>query len=271
MKPIKIAQIGMEHDHAVCAWHSLKKQPETFELVAWAQPNPDYTITDWAKRETEGYPCMTVEEILDIPGLEAVVIETIEHDLTKYALMAAQRGLHVQMDKPGGHDLAEFEELIRTVKEQRLVFQTGYMYRFNPAVKYAMELAKSGKLGDIYAVEAHMDCLHPKTKREWLGQYKGGMMFFLGCHLVDLIIQFKGFPDKVIPMNCATGIDGVDSEDYGFALFQYKDGVSFAKTCAAEVNGFERRQLVICGSKGTVEIKPLEKYPVVNPTGAQNT
>jgi predicted dehydrogenase len=145
------------------------------------------------------------------------------------------------------------------------------MYRYNPAVKYAMELAKSGKLGDIYAVEAHMDCLHPKKKREWLGQYKGGMMFFLGCHLVDLIIQFKGFPDKVIPMNCATGIDGVDSEDYGFALFQYKDGVSFAKTCAAEVNGFERRQLVICGSKGTVEIKPLEKYPVQHPNRAMNS
>ena len=174
--------------------------------------------------------------------------------------MAAQHGLHVQMDKPGGHDLAEFESLIELVKEKNVVFQPGYMYRYNPAVQYALKLAKSGKLGQIYAVEAHMDCEHPKQKREWLGQYRGGMMFFLGCHLVDLIMQFKGEPDAVLPMNVSTGLDGVTAEDYGFAVFQYPDGLSFAKTCASEVNGFARRQLVICGSKGTIEIKPLENY-----------
>jgi predicted dehydrogenase len=42
------------------------------------------------------------------------------------------------------------------------------------------------------------------------------------------------------------------------AVFQYPDGVSFAKTCDNECGGFMRRQLVICGEKGTIEIKPLE-------------
>ena len=36
--------------------------------------------------------------------------------------------------------------------------------------------------------------------------------------------------------------------------------VSIIKTCAAEANGFYRRQLVVCGSKGTYEIKPFEKH-----------
>lgn len=52
-------------------------------------------------------------------------------------------------------------------------------------------------------------------------------------------------------------------------------GVSFVKTNATECNGFERRQLVITGSKGTIEIKPLEvtvqggrilKKPIVRET-----
>ena len=37
--------------------------------------------------------------------------------------------------------------------------------------------------------------------------------------------------------------------------------MSFAKSCAAEPGGFKRRQIVVCGTKGTVEIRPIEDYP----------
>lgn len=42
------------------------------------------------------------------------------------------------------------------------------------------------------------------------------------------------------------------------AVFRYKNGVSTVKSTAVEYGGFERRQLVVCGTKGTVEIRPLE-------------
>ena len=61
-----------------------------------------------------------------------------------------------------------------------------------------------------------------------------------------------------IPLNTKTGIDGVNTEDLGFAILQYENGISVIRMGGAEVGGFERRQLVICGSKGTLEIKPLE-------------
>lgn len=41
-------------------------------------------------------------------------------------------------------------------------------------------------------------------------------------------------------------------------VFRYRNGISFAKSTAVEYGGFERRQLVVCGSKGTVELKPFE-------------
>ena len=44
------------------------------------------------------------------------------------------------------------------------------------------------------------------------------------------------------------------------ALLQYKGISSFVKTCGWEIGGFERRQLVVCGTKGSVELKPLEWY-----------
>ena len=83
-------------------------------------------------------------------------------------------------------------------------------------------------------------------------------MFFLGCHLIDLIYQIQGEPEEVIPLNVSTGSDGVTALDCGMAVFKYKNGVSFVKSCSNEPGGFTRRQLVICGTKGTIEIRPLE-------------
>ena len=76
--------------------------------------------------------------------------------------------------------------------------------------------------------------------------------------MIDLIYQIQGEPLEVIPLSCSTGIDDISTEDYGMVVFKYPNGISFAKTCANECGGFLRRQLVICGEKGTIEIKPLE-------------
>ena len=62
------------------------------------------------------------------------------------------------------------------------------------AVLRALEQVRSGKLGRLLSAEAQMNCWHPNAKREWLGQYNGGMMFFLCCHLVDLVHLFMGDP-----------------------------------------------------------------------------
>ena len=85
-------------------------------------------------------------------------------------------------------------------------------------------------------------------------------MFYLGCHLIDLIYNIQGEPDEVIPLNVSSGFDGVSADDIGMVVLRYEGGVSFAKTTAVERGGFLRRQLVICGEKGTIELKPLEAY-----------
>ena len=134
----------------------------------------------------------------------------------------------------------------------------GYMYRHNPFVKETLKRVRSGELGHIFSVEGHMSRLDTKEAREWMATFKGGMMFYLGCHLIDLVMLIKGTPTNVIPLNTATGIDGVDSEDFGFAVLQYPGATAFVRVSATEVGGGHRRQLVVCGEYGTVEIRPLE-------------
>ena len=36
----------------------------------------------------------------------------------------------------------------------------GYMYRYNKAVQRALQMKKSGELGEIFSVEAHMSVRH---------------------------------------------------------------------------------------------------------------
>ena len=45
----------------------------------------------------------------------------------------------MHMDKPGSASDADFDRLMDLVEEKQLPFQTGYMYRYNPAVVQLME------------------------------------------------------------------------------------------------------------------------------------
>ncbi len=268
MKKLRVVQIGLGHDHATMIFDSLLSMPDIFEVAAFAVPQceeKEFADKIAVYENQRKIPRCTPEEALAIPGLDGAVIETEEKNLTKYAIMAAEKNLHIHIDKPGGMDLSEFTYLVELLKKKNLVFSTGYMYRFNPFIREAFDKIKRGELGEIYSVEAHMNCDHAPEKRKWLAQFPGGMMFYLGCHLVDLVYSIMGAPEEVIPCNASILNDG--AEDFGMAVFKYKNGTSFVKTCAAEPGGFMRRQLVICGEKGTIEIYPLEIFGGENSVG----
>ena len=247
-----------ENSHGTQIFQTLCKFPEVFEIAGYALVENEREIDAKRLSVFDGYTELTLDEILNDPTIEAVTVETDEIHLTKYATLAIQCGKHVHMEKPGSPSLADFERLIEAARASGKVFHIGYMYRYNPYVIEIIKRARSGELGEIYAIEAQMNCIHKPTKRQWMSTFKGGMMFHLGCHLVDLILQIQGVPSRIIPMNKSTGIDGVDAEDFGMAIFEYPNGVSFAKTSCVEFGGYMRRQLVVTGSLGTVELKPFE-------------
>lgn len=261
MRKIKIAQIGTsKNSHGNFVFNSLKKYSDVFEVVGYVMPENEREKFPQNMEMFEGFKELTIDEVLNNPEIEAVTIETEEIYLTKYAQMAADHNKHIHMEKPGGDSLADFERMMETVKKNKKVFHTGYMYRYNPYVIELKQQIKNGEFGDIISVEAQMNCIHPAQTRQWLDSFKGGMMFFLGCHLIDLIYSIQGSPKRVIPLNKCSGVEGVSSEDFGMAVFEYENGVSFAKTSAVELGGFERRQLVVTGTKKVVELKPLEWF-----------
>lgn len=259
MRKIRIAQIGLNtFSHSVQIFNTLCKRTDLFEVVGICFPENERERLPGHLEKLCPFVELTLEQILHDPTIEAVTVETDELYLTKYALLAAQNGKQIHMEKPGGTVLSEFEALLGAVKEKGLVFHIGYMYRYNPGIREVLEKVRRGELGEIISVEAQMNCLHTAHIRQWMAELPGGMMFFLGCHLIDLILQIQGLPKRVIPMNKVTGLDDIASQDFGMAVLEYDKGCSFLKTTNVEYGGFLRRQLVITGSKGTVEMKPLE-------------
>lgn len=254
---IKIGQIGIGHNHGAARMATLRKFPELFEIVGFAPESQQWYQKRGHLSAYQGIPVLSVEEV--IAKSDAVLIETEISLLTPTAQKCVDAGKHVLMDKPAGGTLAQFRHLLDTAKEKELVLQLGYMYRYNPAVKECLELVDSGKLGEIYSVNAEMSACDPVNYRQWLSQFPGGGMFIFGSHLLDLVIRILGRPDHVHTFSKHTEKDGLDFPDNNLAVLEYRKALARIYTSAVEVNGYGRRQLIVSGSKGTVSILPLER------------
>ena len=261
MKPVKIAQIGIGHNHADATMATLRKFPQFFEVVGVAEDDPAWLSRRRALPCYEGLPFSSEAELLATPGLEAVCIEKDVPDGLTTALRCARLGLHVHMDKPGGEDYAGFRELVETQRRAGKAFQMAYMYRYNPAIRRCLDMARSGELGDIFEIDCQMSTTHSADYRRWLANFKGGDMYIFGSHLIDLVVWMMGEPDKVVPLNMNSFPEEARCIDNGLAVLQYPRATCTVRTTSLEANGYHRRQLVVCGTRGTVEIKPME-----NPT-----
>lgn len=259
MRKIRIAQIGVNrYSHSMEIFNTLKVNPDIFEIVGYALVEDERETCAHKLSDFDGYKELTLDEILNDDSIEAVTIETDEIHLLKYAIMAAEHGKHIHMEKPGSQSLEDFERLIAIMRESGKVFHIGYMYRYNPYVADAIEKVRAGELGKVYSVETHMSRTDNVDVRDWLHSFRGGMMFYLGCHLIDLVMLIQGVPEEVLALNASTGYNGIDSEDTALALMKYPTGYSIVRTAATEIGGFNRRQLVIMGERGTIELRPLE-------------
>jgi predicted dehydrogenase len=257
MKRIKIGQIGIGHNHAEAKMLAVRKFSELFEVVGYAEENERWVEKRGAFKGYEGLPRMSVREVIE--KSDAILVESDVWDLHKYAKMCIDAGKHIHMDKPWGGNLEEYKDLLDNAKKNALVVQLGYMYRYNPAVIKCLEHIKNGDLGEIYSINAEMSTYHPTEYKKWLTNFGGGIMYILGSHLVDLIVYIMGEPKKITPFLKHTGLDGVDFADNNLAVLEYDKALCRIFVSSVEVNGFGRRQFMVSGSLGTVNICPLER------------
>jgi len=257
MEKIRIGQIGIGHNHGEAKMLAVRKFPELFEVVGYSEDDEEWVNKRGGNAGYRGLKRLTTEEVIE--KSDALLVECDVWNLTKYAKMCADAGKHMHMDKPASGTLEEYRYVLDTAKSKNLVAQLGYMYRYNPAVMRCFEAVKNGELGEIYSINAEMSTYHPIDYKRWLTNFKGGIMYILGSHLVDLIVYMLGEPEKITAFMKRTGLDGVDFEDNNLAVLEYDKALARIFVSSVEVNGFGRRQLMVSGSKGTINICPLER------------
>jgi predicted dehydrogenase len=131
------------------------------------------------------------------------------------------------------------------------------MFRHNPAFKFCFQSVKEGWLGDVFEVDGVISKTIDAQKRKQLAAFPGSM-FELGCHLIDAMVKVLGRPNKVTGFSRSTRPKQDSLADNQLAVFEYAGATATIRSALIEVEGQRRRQFVICGDKGTVDIRPLE-------------
>jgi len=254
---IRIGQIGTAHAHAAGKMDTIRKSDD-FELVGVAEPDERRRAAVAGSRTYEGVRWMTEGELLGTPGLRAVAVETEVRSLVPTASRCIAAGMHVHLDKPAGESLSAFRRLLDDASARKLTVQMGYMLRYNPAIQLARRLVREGALGEVFSIDAAMSKLLGDAERRALSAYRGGAMFELGCHVIDSVVAILGRPQKVTPFNRSSSPANDGFADNQLAVLEYPRASVVVRSALVEVDGGARRQFAVCGTKGTIDIRPIE-------------
>ena len=255
-KPIRIGQIGVGHAHA-SKLDVYRRSPD-YEVVGVVEPDVALRKQVAGQRAFKDLKWMTRDQLLNVPGLQAVLIETQVRDLLSNAEVCIDAGKHIHLDKPAGESLPALRRLLSKAAKRKLLVQMGYMFRYNPAVVLLRDFLKKGWLGEPFEVHAVISKVVDPAERRKLAEYPGGMMFELGCHVVDLVVGLLGKPLEVSAFPQHAGRLDDRLMDNMLAVFTYAKATATVKSSALEVAGFDRRHLVLCGTEGTFHIQPLD-------------
>lgn len=257
MDRIKIGQIGVGHAHAAGKMAVYRASPD-YEVVGVVEPNPALRTAAQRSPIYADLRWMTQEELLNYSGLQAVAVETQVRDLLPVAEACIAAGKHIHLDKPAGDNLSHFKRILDQAARGHLLVQLGYMYRYNPAVVQARQFLQRGWLGEPFELHGVMSKVVDPASRAALAEFKGGIMFELGCHIVDLAVSILGAPAEIHPYirRSRSHLDAL--ADNVLAVFSYPRALATIKSSALEVEGFARRHLTVCGTEGTLHIQPLD-------------
>ena len=253
---IKVGQIGVGHAHSTKL--SVYRKSPDYEVVGIVEP--DKRLRDEAAGEDafRDLPWLTEEQLLGTAGLQVVLVETHVRDLLATAQRCIDAGMHVHLDKPAGASLPQYRQLLAAAEKHKRLVQMGYMFRYNPAVLLMRRALKEGWLGDVFEVHTVMSKVVPPAQRKELAEFSGGIMFELGCHVIDLVVGVLGRPQRVHPYPRKSGAHGDGLADNMLAVLEYPNAAATVKSTAVEVDGGSRRHFVVCGSAGTLHIQPLD-------------
>ena len=255
--PIRCGLLGAGHAHAMGKLDALRDSPD-YELIGVCEPDDEIRQRLQAHERLAGVPWLTQDELLGDASVAMVAVESTVPHLLELGRATVDAGKHIHLDKPAGTSLPEFRSLLDAAAERNLIVQMGYMFRYNPGFDFIRRAIAEGWLGDVYAVHGSMCTEVSGDNREALAFHPGGMMFELGCHLLDMIVLLLGVPSKVTPFLRHDGGAADGLNDNTMVVFEYDRAMTTIESSALEADAFPKRRFKVAGTRGTVILEPLE-------------
>ena len=191
LAPTECALLGATHPHSAMHLGTLLLLPEVDRIWIWdadraAAERLAATAGDRAAAASE------LDALLARPQVGFVLVARRHAETPATVALAARAGKPVLCEKPGARTAAEWLPALAAAREAGVLLGFCYPWRLHPVVRQAREWLACGLFGRVLSVEARMitsqvrfrDPSHWLFSREQAG---GGILHWLGCHLLDAL------------------------------------------------------------------------------------
>lgn len=161
-------------------------------------------------------------------GIDAVYIASANNDHYEQVMKAAKAGKNIFCEKPIALTSEQAEEMVKTCKDNNVIFAIDYIYRVHPLIKKAKELIDNQIIGKIVSISLNFNIdFAPNNNYRFLKKSGGGVLRDLGTHMIDLLRYFggeiseiNGFTDNIVYKSevedFASGIVKFSKSGYGY-------------------------------------------------------
>lgn len=208
--------------------------------------NPDRKSAE-AFEKNEKIKCMNEDYESFLEKVDAVYIASPNETHYEYARKAVQAGKHVLSEKPLSFTRKESEELYKEAKRKQVVLMEAVKAAYCPGFLQLINVAKSGKIGEIIDVEASFTRLANLDSRERRDALYGGAFLEFGPSVLLPVLKLLGVNYEKVDFESLYDENGVDI--YTKVNIRYPKGFATIKT---GVGVKSEGQLVVSGTKGYI-------------------
>lgn len=256
MKPIVVGLLGITHPHASARVRALR-EIENVEVVAAADGDPRLGYF----AEKYDVEIRDIEGVLNDDRINAIMVHSKSKDMVPHALRALAAGKSVVVEKPGGgtvEDLLQLAEVESRIPSTQVV-QVGYNVRLAESITWAKKLIDEGAVGEVVTVSARGAAMVGEHVTDHLNQPAdmGGVLWILGCHMLDSLVHMFGAPESVnARVHKSARLSGEGSrEDSASVLLNYPDmSATFSFDGHDKLEWFESSRIFVYGTRGMIEI-----------------
>jgi predicted dehydrogenase len=147
----------------------------------------------------------SVDELLDDPELDGVLIATPHTTHVDLIVAAAAAGKHVFVEKPLSLTVSDGERAIAVAREAGIILQVANHRSRQSGIRRIKSWIDAGELGTVHMLEANFStnvsvAPKPGWKQDLPERPLGGMTS-LGLHILEDFVFLAGFPTSVTTMS----------------------------------------------------------------------